>query len=584
MFGLFDVIRPFCTASCCIALLVCTTAAGAAAGVPAAASSAAVASPPGATATSGAADSGEFSIPPELQPLAFDASTALPASAETAPTVPTVVANGEAPFPVPPDLQPAVAFWTDIFSKYSDDESLVQDGDDPARIYQHLDFRAQAQQLSDAALDRLRSDQEQQASATVIEALNKLAAHHGDSAGLSPLAQHLRTLFPDDVTPARLRRAADQVRVQRGLRGRTRRALQVAGRYLPAMERIFAGYDLPLALTRLPLVESSFNTAAYSKAGAAGIWQFIPSSARLYMRLNQIQDPRRDPWTSTDAAARHLRDDYHAMGDWPLAVTAYNFGSVGLHRALEKIHGRTLSDLLQRYDSPRFGFASRNFYAEFLAAVQVSRNAGELFGDLPKSQPIQFRKVRIRDYLTYDTVRALSGADARTFAELNPAFTDPVVEGHLYLPPGTAIRVPPDDQQRFETLYAALDPSLRHHRQRLWAVRYRVRRGDVLGGIAARYHVSVAALMRVNGLRSARLVRAGRVLNIPNRHARPVAHVILVADHPRSRRYFVHRVRRGQTLSGIALRYGASVSAIRRLNGLRDADLVRAGRHLKIPR
>ncbi|MDE2149595.1 MAG: LysM peptidoglycan-binding domain-containing protein [Gammaproteobacteria bacterium] len=506
------------------------------------------------------------------------------AGSATATAAPSSAAE---PFPLPPGLEPTVAFWTDVFAKYSENESLIHDGDDPARIYQRLDFRSQAQQLSDTALARVRAAQEQQASAETIEALKQLAVHGGSAAGLSTLAQHIRELFPADATVARLRQAANAVRMQRGIRERTGRALQVAGRYLPAMEQIFAGYHLPLALTRLPLVESSFNLHAYSKAGAAGIWQFIPSSARIYMTLDQVEDDRRDPWTSTDAAARHLRDDYDALGQWPLAITAYNYGRTGLLRGLEQVHGSTLADLLARLDSPRFGFASRNFYAEFLAALRVSRQAERWFDALPKARPIVFAEVRLNDYLDYGTARSLSGTDAATFAELNPAFTTPVVEGRLYLPPGTTIRVPPDRAQRFETLYAALDPSLRHDRQRVvWPVAYRVQRGDVLGGIAARHHVSVDALMRANDLRSARLIRVGEVLKIPTGGAAAVAHAIAVADHPRSRtrHYLVHRVRSGQTLSGIAQRYGASIGAILQLNDLRDADVLRAGMRLKIPR
>src|SRR3546814_19875400 len=83
-------------------------------------------------------------------------------------------------------------------------------------------------------------------------------------------------------------------RVQRGLRERTQNALEVSDRYLPSMEQTFRGYSLPMQLTRIPLVESSFTLDAYSKSGAAGIWQFIPSSARIYMRLNNVVDDRRE--------------------------------------------------------------------------------------------------------------------------------------------------------------------------------------------------------------------------------------------------------------------------------------------------
>jgi membrane-bound lytic murein transglycosylase D len=378
----------------------------------------------------------------------------------------------------------------------------------------------------------------------------------------------------------------------------TENALQVAGSYLPQMETIFEDEGMPLRLTRLPLVESSFNLNAYSKVGAAGLWQFMPSSARIYMRLDEAVDERRDPWESTRAAARHLKEDYAALGNWPLAVTAYNFGRAGLARGLREIKGETLDDLLRRWDGRRFGFASRNFYAEFLAASDVEHNYRDHFGDLTRRTPLQFESVKIQHYVAYDTLRHCAGADDAMFRTLNPGFRPEVLDGRLHVPPETTIRVPVGKSEEFKAAYAALGAEQRFEQQRFYYVRYRVQRGDTLGVIARRYGVSLSLLKEANA--SPRLLRIGQVLRIPPRSAAgqlvrvaaletaPAAAVvptIATAGAPAATavNYLIHRVRPGQTLGTIARRYRTSIATLKELNGFDEAQVLYAGATLKVP-
>lgn len=496
-------------------------------------------------------------------------------------TNPMRIVADPARFPEPATLKPAVDFWKDVFARYSENQSLLQSALAPQKLIAVLDFSRQAQQLTPQALRQFRAEREQQALKKADEALKGIVAVDADPKRMTAEQRRIFTLYGGgDV--ARFKDMIGTLRIQHGLRERTSHALKIAGRYLPKMESIFASYGLPKVLTRLPLVESSFNLDAYSKVGAAGIWQFIPSSARIYMTLNAVQDDRRDPWTSTDAAARHLKDDYAALGSWPLALTAYNYGRGGIAQALSEVHGSTLTDLLQHYDNPRFGFASRNFYAEFLAASQVAADAHHYFGSIDQDSPIRFDVVHTHDYVSYKTLRKLSGTDAETFHTLNPSFDPAVIEGRLYVPPDTKLRVPSGDRQRFDRLYAALGSGERFDRQRVWYVAYRVRRGDVLGRIARRHNVSVAALLRYNHLRSARLIRAGQRLRIPTGGGiaeNPGVTRVAAVEHSIT----VHRVRSGQTLGGIAARHHVSVATLLRYNHLRSASLIRVGQKLRIP-
>jgi membrane-bound lytic murein transglycosylase D len=500
-------------------------------------------------------------------------------------------------FPRPDVLKPAVSFWTDVFQKYSENDSVVHAMDDPARVYAVLQLGEAAATMDRFRFARYRAAAEREQVNRIAKMLKHIDALRDTPDRLSSEERRIYALFSNRSDPRRFRKAIDNIRVQRGLRERTEHALDVATGYWPTMERTFQSYGLPPQLTRLPLVESSFNLNAYSKDGAAGIWQFIPSSARIYMRLNEVVDDRRDPWLSTDAAARHLRDDYEALHDWPLAVTAYNHGRGGIARGLITVRGTGLADLIERYRNPNFGFASRNFYAEFLAATDVARNFLSMRAPATeRAAALRFDVVRTNDYVRYDTLRRLAGVDEDTFRELNPAYRPEVVAGRLLVPPGHEIRVPAGTAPKFLAAYAALPDSERLGHQREYFVSYRVQRGDSIGKLARRYRTTADAIRTANALKQGTRIHIGDVLRIPPRGERmapiatasalePEAHLVQTAAiRAPTAPYREHRVRAGQTLSDIALRYGTSVDALRELNSIREDKALRAGTTLKIPR
>lgn len=514
-------------------------------------------------------------------------------------------------FPRYEALKPAVQFWTRVFSQYSELQSVVHSSLYPNKVFTVLDFRDEAATMNRYALDRYRRDAEQDAKDRVDALLKRVQAKQYAPATMTAEERRVYELFADVPGEDKFKRMIGTTRVQRGLKERTENALEVSNRYLPSMEQTFRGYGLPAQLTRLPLVESSFNLDAYSKSGAAGIWQFIPSSARIYMRLDDVVDDRRDPWTSTDAAARHLRDDYTLLGDWPLAITAYNHGRNGIARALDAVGGKTLIDLIDRFQGERFGFASRNYYAEFLAAVDVERRYRDGLSAAQNARPLEFEVVETRHYVPYDTLRRLCGASDETFQRLNPAYRPEVIEGKLYVPPGHLIRVPYGSARAFEVGYAKLGSHERFDSQRALYLLYKVRRGDNLGKIARQSGVSQSAILKVNALASAHKLRIGQVLKIPPRtESRPGPVTVAIGDSKPEQtlqqklaearevqrdndaartkgatgkpRFRTHKVQRGQTLSGIAQRYNVSVSELRSANGIKGSTL-RIGQKLRVP-
>ena len=182
-------------------------------------------------------------------------------------------------FPRPQALLPAVEFWTHVFSSYSEHQLLLHAQDFPHKVITVLDYRDQAAAGVDPVKLRRQLLREERAAKKKIDGLLK-AVHQkrADPASMNAEERSLFDLFADLNDPLIYQKLIGRIRGQRGLKERTALAITRAGAYMPEIERVFAERKLPLALTRLPIVESSFNVEAYSKVGAAGIWQFIPLS------------------------------------------------------------------------------------------------------------------------------------------------------------------------------------------------------------------------------------------------------------------------------------------------------------------
>lgn len=548
-------------------------------------------------------------------PIAPDPAATAPGSQGPAVTVrrlPPAPAMDERLFPRYDILAPNVVFWTRVFGEWSENQSVVHSTEYPNKVFEVLDFRNEAMEMSPVQLSRYRAAQESDAKERIDRLLKQVHELRNAPEQMNEQQRRVYRMYADVNGDNRFKNAIGSFRAQRGLKERTALALQTSGSYLPEMESIFGSYRLPIQLTRLPLVESSFNVDAYSKVGAAGLWQFIPSSAKIYMRLNELVDDRRDPWTSTDAAARHLRDDYAALGAWPLALTAYNHGRGGIAKGLRETGGTSLPDLIRGYDAKSFGFASRNFYAEFLAASDVERNWKQHFGEIVRREPLRFDTVETKNYVPYETLRRLCNADDEVFRRLNPAYRPEVIEGKLYVPPGHLIRVPAGRANAFNVAYSKLGSSERFDTQRSFFLLHKVGKGDSIGKIARQYGVSQAAIKSANGFKDANpKLRLGAVLKVPpHEESRPGPVVVALGESkptltreqndevvaerirdeqpkpaPKKKKAAprLHKVRSGQTLGEIARQYKVSVADIRAANGLNERGQIKVGQQLKIP-
>src|SRR5262245_10306080 len=211
----------------------------------------------------------------------------------------------------------------------------------------------------------VRGEQESKV-AGVRQAIDEIRANLANPENLSSAAKQIREAIVASGVPlaaSSLEDLRDNVHTQLGIKERFREGVIRSGRYLEAFRQVFDKEGIPTEVALLPLVESSFENRALSSAGAAGIWQFTRGTGRLYLAVGKKVDERLDPDKATRAAARLLRDNFNALGTWPLAITAYNHGRAGMLRAQSEVGSSEITKVIDQYKGPLFGYASMNFYS-----------------------------------------------------------------------------------------------------------------------------------------------------------------------------------------------------------------------------
>jgi membrane-bound lytic murein transglycosylase D len=472
-------------------------------------------------------------------------------------------------FPRPEALEPNVAFWLRIYSEVPSTRGLIHDTVHLGVVYGEVVF-------PDGASARERNRIADAARKPIEKALEALG--RGRRSHLGPTGKAVLASWPRGVRSDELRAAASRVRVQTGQADRFREGLIRAGRYRDHIHATLQEAGLPRDLAALPHVESSFNPAARSRAGAAGLWQFTASTARRFMRVDRVQDQRRDPYTSTRAAAQLLAQNLEITGSWPLAITAYNHGAGGVRRAVRITGSTDLAVIVEKYRGRTFGFASRNFYAEFLAAREIEADPEKYFGPLPEAPVERFEIVRIEHFVPAGALAKHFGISTAQLRAANPALKETVWSGAKHIPKGFELRLPATDVRSLAAL-----PARHRYARQIPDQNYTVRRGDALSKIAARHGVTQRQLMALNGLRNPNRIRIGQKLQLPFAKAPDV--VAGVYDYPGARAPTGSVVvRAGDTLSQIARRFGTTTAELVRQNGLGNRNRIRIGQVLRLDR
>lgn len=404
-------------------------------------------------------------------------------------------------FPRYPVIEANVQFWEKVYGSYTTTQGILHDKNDLAIIYGVIDL----------------VDWETLGASRINKTLIKLARHQYKSiladlgAGKQPRTSEekkIAALFPRGLHRDYLN-ARDNIRLQIGQKDRFYKGVLRSGAYMPSFKKIFRSYNLPEELAYLPHVESSFNPKAHSKVGATGLWQFTSETGKRYLTINDELDERLDPFLSSQAAAKLLKENYTQLGSWPLALTAYNYGRAGMLRALRE--KKTYENIFTSHQTGVFQFASRNFYPEFVAALHVARRI-ERNPEIIRDQPEATISLRLQGFALAEDLRIYFRVAKEDFNRLNPALRQTVLDGKKYIPKGYLLRLPATKQVRLNV--AAIGSRFYRPRQ-LNNQFYTVQPGDTAGGIAKKFALPLKTLLKENNLNQQGSIMVGQQLTIP---------------------------------------------------------------------
>lgn len=422
------------------------------------------------------------------------------------------VTEASAKFPHYPAIKANVRFWEKIYSSYSLNDAVIHDSNDLSMVYTVIPLLDRsipgAQKRNAAAEKKVRKKYK-----TILK---KLSQHKPSNREEKRIA----ALFKGTNARKKMAAAAGNVRSQRGVRERFSQGVIRSGAYLNEMRKIFRNYGLPEELVYLPHVESSFNTRAYSKFGAAGIWQITRSTGKQYLTIDHTLDERLDPILATHAAAQYLKNSYKNLNNWPLAITSYNYGTSGMMRAV-KDKG-SYENIFRHYNKGHFKFASKNFYSEFLAALKVAKALEKnLRGRL--DQPQSKAYFTLPYYIHIDNVIRHFHTTSGTLKELNPALRAPVFTGEKLIPKGYALRLPASQYNK--SRIGSIPSSFFKKRQKSSPF-HRVKKGDTASSIAKQHKITLKELMRANNLDKDATIYLRQKLRIPTQKGQQIASTV----------------------------------------------------------
>ncbi len=346
------------------------------------------------------------------------------------------------------------------------------------------------------------------------------------------------------------------------------RWLSRSSRYRPMIGEILEDCGLPPELFYLAVIESGLNPNAYSRAHAAGMWQFIASRARMYdLRVDWWVDERRDPEKATRAACAYLSDLYEMFGCWELALAGYNSGEGRVMRARKKTPSCPDYWCL---DLPR---ETENFVPKFMAAALIGSDPEAYgFDSCEPLDPLEYDAIEVEDAFDLELIANATGASYDEIKKMNPAlrrWCTPPTDGAstVYVPQGTGrrclaalARIPEEDRVTYR--------------------RHKVGRGETLSEIARAYGTSVGAISSFNDISNPNRIRAGSYVVIPIGPDGSYSGDLYAGIDIGTRTY---TVRRGDTVSSIARRHGKRTKDVLRANGLGWHSRIYPGDSIKIP-
>ena len=364
------------------------------------------------------------------------------------------------------------------------------------------------------------------------------------------------------------------------------RSYERAGYYLPLMKQQLRQAGIPEELAWLPLVESGFQVHALSKARALGPWQFIPSTGYKYgLNRDLYVDERMNVEKSTQAAIAYLTDLHGLFGDWLTALAAYNCGE---GRVLKVISRQQIDYLDHFWDLYRqLPYETARYVPRFLATLHIVKNPKKFGMNLPEPyvKPIAFETVRTNRTMKLFDIACQLGISADTLVMLNPELRHQITPDRPY-----DLKIPRGMAQQYalvaDQIKESKPPAPPERERRTKVVKDKVRQGDTVASVSKKFGVSPKSLMAANGMKSESQLTAGKVLKVPVK-TKEKKTAVASAKKGKSKKaapepaVVTYTVKKGETLTQIAKRYGTTPAAIQKMNHLQSTQL-KSGQVLKI--
>ncbi len=392
-------------------------------------------------------------------------------------------------FSLPDSLKKNVDFWRKIYSHYDSHQVVFYDTVNPNAIYDVLDLPKVQGEISSPKY----RDQVQQRSQEIAKTLDLLSGPSRPKS-LSSFEQQI----DDVIKKNKLADVADlskRFRGQNGLKSQFALGLIMSGRYADEVKKLLRARNVPEELVAIVFVESLWNLSASSHAGASGPWGIVRETAlRSGIHVNRFTDERLDPLLATLAAAEFLAKAKGGLEEWPLAITAYNYGYAGMLRAKANLETKNIEEIIEKHVSPIFGYASKNYYTEFLAALEVYINHEKYFPGLVLEKPWNYELVQILRPIAVNDLLA-SGALSKTeLAYYNPGLTKYTINGQEVIPQEFSLRVPKGKAKFFYDRLKKIPSARREEAKWKISTKYHARGNESIDYIA-RKHGIIGALL-----------------------------------------------------------------------------------------
>lgn len=410
-------------------------------------------------------------------------------------------------FDTPPSLVKRVQHWENVYGAYDSNEVIFYD-EDSLVVYDKLVLPKVPKELSSS---KYRKDVESRRG-QIFNVLNLLAKQQEPTLLQKELYEQIKKRL-DDKKIKSYEALPDQLKWQNGLKSQFAMGLKESGKYIHEVENIIVKNGFPKEIALLPFVESFYFLGTESSKSAVGIWGLLKETARINgIHVNNFVEERRDPILATNASMNYLKKAMSYLKEWPLTITSFNCGLPGMIRASQNLNSTDLEVIIKEHDSPIFGYASKNYYATFLAALHVYQRQQELFPNLVQEKPWTYDFVQVnKPVLVPDLIKA--GAIAKDeIRVLNPSFTKRTLEGLEVIPAQYTLRVPKGSLPTFNKAIKTIPMKKRLNDGIKISHKYRADGRNTLAQIAKDLGIAVDFL--TNGLKQGPRYKPKGLINI----------------------------------------------------------------------